>query len=55
MKNEILKDIAEYAKKKLMAEYEYCGEAGNDSLVILNSGDGDSGDIAIKISVADLD
>ena len=39
MENEILKDIIEYAQKKLTAAYGYCGVAECADMVMLYSDD----------------
>ena len=51
MENEILKDIVEYAKSKLMAAYGYCGVAEGKTMAMLNSEDGRGNDIKINITL----
>ena len=49
MKNPILNDIVEYARKRLMHEYGYCGVASADDMAMLNSDDKAGRDITISI------
>jgi len=49
MENEILKDIIDYATKKLRNAYGYCGVAENDEMAMLNSDDKQGRDIKITI------
>jgi hypothetical protein len=49
MDNKVLSDIAEYAKKRLMESYGFCGVMENPEMVMLNSDDGDGNDIKIVI------
>jgi len=49
MKNEILRDIVEYATKRLTDAYGYCGVASGPELVIINSDDREGHDIRIEI------
>jgi len=51
MENEILKDIINYATKKLNAAYGYCGVAEGPKMAFLNSDDGNCNDIKIKITL----
>lgn len=51
MNNEVLNDIKEYAKKRLMAAYDYCGVAENDDFALLNSDDGNGKDLEIRITI----
>jgi len=51
MENEILKDITEYAKNKLMAAYGFCGVASGSDMAMLNSDDGKGNDIKINITI----
>lgn len=51
MENEILKDIMEYAKNKLMSAYGYCGVAENGEMIMLNSDDKNGNDIKINITL----
>jgi len=51
MKNKVLKDIIDYARHRLVAEYGTCGVLDNDEMAILNSSDNKRGnDIIIKIT-----
>jgi len=49
MDNKVLKDITDYATKKLIEEYGYCGVAENDEMAMLNSDDKQGQDIKITI------
>lgn len=51
MKNPVLKDIVEYASKRLMAAYGYCGVASGDDMAMLNSDDKAGNDIIININI----
>ena len=51
MKNEVLKDITEYATQKLKASYGYCGVAKGETMVMINSDDGEGNDIKISIEI----
>ena len=51
MENEILKDIIDYATKKLNAAYGYCAVAEGSTAAMLNSADGKGGDIKINIEL----
>lgn len=51
VENEILKDIVEYAKNKLMAAYGYCGVAEGETMAMLNSEDRKGNDIKINITL----
>jgi len=53
MTNKILEDIKEYAKKRLMAEYGYCGVAEHETLAMINCDDGNGGDIKIEIKITE--
>lgn len=48
MKNAVLEDIANYAKKRLTAEYGFCGVALSETSAFINSGN-DTSEITIKI------
>ena len=47
--NEVLEDIKNYATKKLMAAYGYCGVAEGGDIALLNTDDGDGMEIKITI------
>lgn len=51
MKNAVLKDIEEYAVKKLNEAYGYCGLASGDNAALINSEDRQGNDIEISIKV----
>lgn len=51
MDNEVLQDIVDYAKNKLMAKYGYCGIANSPDMVMLNCDDKAGNDIKINITV----
>ena len=51
MENEILKDIVDYATKKLNSAYGYCGVAQGPSIAMINSDDGNGSDIKITIEI----
>jgi hypothetical protein len=51
MENEILKDIIDYARRKLNASYGYCGVAEGSKIAMLNSDDGKGGEIKINITI----
>ena len=51
MDNEILKDIIEYARTKLVEAYEYCGVAEGPDMALLNSEDHNGNDIKINITL----
>ena len=51
MKDEILKNIIDYARKKLTSKYGYSGVCIADNFAMLNSGDEKSNDIIIKIEL----
>lgn len=51
MENEVLKDIVEYATKKLNTAYGYCGVAQAPKMAMLNSDDKKGNDIKITIKV----
>ncbi len=51
MKNEVLRDIIDYAQHRLLAEYGMCGVMDSDKMAVLNSSDNKKGnDIIIKIT-----
>lgn len=49
MENEVLKDIIEYATRKLNASYGYCGLAEGPQMAMLNSDDNNGNEIKIVI------
>ena len=49
MDNKVLKDITDYAVKKLNNAYGYCGLAENDEMAMLDSDDKQGRDIKITI------
>lgn len=51
MENEILKDIIDYATRKLNSAYGYCGVAEGPKMAMLNSDDGRGNDIKINIKI----
>lgn len=51
MKNPVLEDIKEYATKKLMDAYGFCGVASGDDMAMLNSSDREGNDIKINIKL----
>jgi hypothetical protein len=51
MENEILKDIIDYATKRLNDAYGYCGVAEGPRMAMLNSDDGKGHDIKINIKI----
>lgn len=51
MENEVLKDIIDYATKKLKYAYGYCGVAEGPDMAMLNSEDRKGNDIKIKIDL----
>jgi len=51
MKNEALKDIMTYARKRLMSEYTYCAVAEGDDMAMLTSDDRQGNDIKINITI----
>jgi len=51
MENDVLKDIVDYATRKLMAAYGFCGVAEGPKVVMLNSSDGQGNDIKINIKL----
>ena len=51
MENEILKDIIDYATKKLNTAYGYCGVAEGPTMAMLNSEDRKGNDIKINIEL----
>ena len=53
MENEVLEDIARYARKKLAESYGYCGEAKCAGTALLNSEDQDGNEIKITIKLLD--
>ncbi len=50
MENQALKDIIEYARKRLTRAGEYCGVAESPTMAVLNSDDGKGNDIKIVIT-----
>jgi len=53
MNNKILEDIKEYARKRLMNVYTYCGVAEAEAFAVLNSDDGNGKNIKITIEIKD--
>ena len=51
MENEILKDIIDYAAKRLNEAYGYCGVAEGSTAAMLNSDDNNGNDIKITIKL----
>ena len=51
MENEVLKDIIDYATKKLNSAYGYCGVAEGEAMAMLNSEDRKGNDIKIHIKL----
>ena len=51
MENAILKDIIDYATKKLNGAYGFCGVAEGEKMAMLNSSDGNGNDIKINIKI----
>ena len=51
MENEVLKDIIDYASKKLNSAYGYCGVAEGPAMAMLNSEDRQGNDIKINIKL----
>lgn len=51
MENEVLKDIIDYAAKRLNAAYGYCGVAEGPEMAMLNSDDKNGHDIKIHITL----
>jgi len=51
MDNPVLKDIIDYATKRLNAEYGYCGVAEGATAAMLNSEDRKGNDIKINIEL----
>ena len=51
MENDVLKDIIEYAAKRLNAAYGYCGVAEGPKMAMLNSDDNQGNDIKIHIKL----
>lgn len=51
MENDILKDIIDYATKKLNSAYGYCGVAEGKTMAMLNSEDRKGNDIKINITL----
>jgi len=49
MKNEILEDIKEYAKRKLQSAYGFVGVAEGEDMAMLNSSDHNGSDFIVKI------
>jgi len=49
MNNPVLEDIKDYAAKKLMEAYGFCGIASGDDMAMLNSSDREGMDIKINI------
>lgn len=49
MENEVLKDIIDYATKKLNSAYGYCGVAEGPKVAMINSDDREGNDIKINI------
>jgi hypothetical protein len=50
MKNEVLEEIKEFAKNKLMKTYGFCGSAEGDDMAMLNSSDRQGNEIKITIN-----
>ena len=51
MENEILREIINYATKRLNEKYGYCGVAESPTMAMLNSDDGEGHDIKIHIKI----
>jgi hypothetical protein len=51
MENEVLKDIIDYATKKLNAAYGFCGVAEGSDRAMLNATDRKGNDIKINIKL----
>jgi len=51
MENPVLKDIIDYAAKKLNSAYGYCGVAEGDKMAMLNSDDRKGNEIRINIKL----
>lgn len=51
MDNSVLKDIIDYATKKLNESYGYCGVAEGKNMAMLNSDDGNGREIRIHIKL----
>jgi hypothetical protein len=51
MEDKILKDIIDYATRKLNSAYGYCGVAEGPAMAMLNSDDGKGNDIIIHIKL----
>jgi hypothetical protein len=51
VKNEVLKDIMDYARRKLVESYTYCGVADGDDFAMLNCDDRKGNDITIEIKI----
>ena len=51
MENDVLKDIIDYAAKKLNAAYGYCGVAEGPKIAMLNSDDKAGNDIKITFKL----
>ena len=51
MENEILKEIIDYATRRLNHAYGYCGVVEGETMAMLNSEDRKGNDIKIKIDL----
>jgi len=51
MKNKVMEEIKEFARKKLLETYDFCGAAEGDDMAMLNSGNKEDGDIIINFKV----
>jgi len=51
MDNEILQDIVDYARMRLIEKYGYCGVASGDDMAMITTADENGNDIKIDISV----
>ena len=51
MENDVLKDIIDYATKRLNSAYGYCGVAEGKTMAMLNSEDRQGNDIKINITL----
>lgn len=51
MKSEVLKDIMDYARRKLVASYTYCGVIEGDDFAMLSCDDRKGNNITIEIKI----
>lgn len=54
MNNQVLNDIAAYAKNRMLQEYGYAGVAQGEMLTCINATDNEGNDIEVKIVVKPL-